>query len=384
MAHKVLELYYTGIEFEKAVENAQNYLETVPDTDIKWGKTGSREKILQDFTKAVKNYFEEMPDYRQIVSVEQEMLSEIKDTIDGKSIASPVPFHGFTDLIFRKDKTLHGEDYKFVSQFSDPDEEKATYVFQALFYYYLTIAAYKEAPVDWTFREVKISTNKDGSSQHNLIVVKFDGDLFEENKVYFWYYVSGMLKIIEDADPDTIMLRNIFDRDTGVENFARLKESIFGYSREEIKQNEFTKVEERGQKEVQYLESKQASTIEDKIRIKFQDYGVALKFSNIESGFSYDRYLFEPGRGVKMAKIASLNEEIKQALESKQIRIEAPVPGTKYIGVEVPKAERVFLPLSAADLTGVNIPLGKGIDGKTRYFDISNPNTPHLLVVGAT
>jgi len=48
---------------------------------------------LQDFTKAVKNYFEEMPDYNKIVSVEQEMFFEIKDVIEGKVIESPLPFH---------------------------------------------------------------------------------------------------------------------------------------------------------------------------------------------------------------------------------------------------------------------------------------------------
>lgn len=308
---------------------------------------------MQDFTKAVKNYFEEMPDYTQIVSVEQEMFSEIKDTIDGKNISSPIPFHGFTDLVYRNaEKEMIVEDYKFVSAFNDSEVENPQYIFQAMFYYYLAKATYNESPKQCTFREIKISTNKDGTSQHNLIIVPYSGEKFEENKVYFWYNVSSMLKQIENADENTIFLYNIFDSLNGVENFRRQKETVFGYQRDEVKASEFSEVAERGQKEVKFLENKEASTIEDKIRVKFQDYGVALKFASVERGFSYDRYLYEPGRGVKMAKIVSLNDEIKQALESKQIRIEAPVPGTKFVGVEVPRKDRVFLPLARQELLG--------------------------------
>jgi len=249
-----------------------------------------------------------------------------------------------------KEKELIVEDYKFVSAFKDGEEENPQYIFQAYFYYYLAKAQYGRAPKQCVFREVKISTNKDGSSQHNCIVVPYSGESFEENKIYFWYNVSSMLRQIEDSDENTIFLHNIFDQQKGAENFRRQKETVFGYNRDEVKNTEFSQVEERGAKEVKFLEQNQASTIEDKIKVKFQDYGVALKFASVERGYSYDRYLFEPGRGVKMAKIASLGEEIKQALESKQIRIEAPVSGTKFVGIEVPREDRVFLPLEKNDL----------------------------------
>jgi len=291
-----LELYFTGSTLEKAIENVNTWFEQLDDSKVKWGKTGSREKVIQDYNKAVKNYFEEMPDYNKILTIEEDFNSDIQDKIDGKEIKSPIPFNGKTDMIFRdKNKKLKIEDYKFVSSFSSSDDhEKPAYIFQAFFYYYLVRAKYNEEPEDCTFREIKISTNKDGSSQHNLVVVKFSGEKFEENKVYFWYYVSSMLKLIENTDHNSIFLFNIFDSVYGADNFVRLKETVFGYSRDEVKNNEFTEIEERGQKEVKYIESKEASTIQDKIRVKFQDYGVPLKFASIESGYSYDRYLFEP------------------------------------------------------------------------------------------
>ena len=383
MAHATLENYFKNVPFEQSVQYGQNLLENTPDEKIDFGKTGSREKILQDFTKAVKNYFEEMPKYGDIISVEEWMTADITDTIDGKTIICPLPFNGYTDLIHRKKDGLHIEDYKFVTAFKDAEEENPQYIFQAFFYYYLVLATHGEKPVQCTFREVKISTNKDGTSQHNLIVVPFSGAGFEENKVYFWYNVSSFLKLIENADSDTIFPYNIFDMVNGARNFKKQKESIFWYKREEIKQTEFTKTEERGVKEVQFLEQTKASTMQDKIRVKFQDYGVALKFERMESGFAYDRYLFEPWRGVKMAKVTSLHDEIKQALETESVRIEAPVSGTKFIGVEVPRTQRVFLKYEEPKETGV-IPLWKSIDGTLYSLDLKNANTPHALVVWKT
>lgn len=341
---------------------------------------------MKDFSSAVKNYFEEMPDYHKIISVEQEMFSPISDTIDGKEITSPLPFHGFTDLIYEdKEANLIVEDYKFVSKFSEKDEEKPQYIFQAFFYYYLTLAIHKRAPKQCVFREIKGSKNSDGSSQHSLVVIPFTGPAFEENKIYFWYNISSMMKQIENADENTIFMYNIFDMMNGTDNFRRQKETVFGYNRDEVKEGEFMQIEERGVKEVKFLEQQEASTMEDKIRVKFQDHGVALKFHEVQEGYSYDRYLFEPGRGVQMKNIRARTDEIKQALESHSIRIEAPIPGTKFIGVEVPRKDRIFLKLEKKDIPGNGvIPLGKGIDGVTRFLDLKDSNTPHALVVGRT
>lgn len=346
MSHTVLEMYFSGTPLEVAVQRSQEFLETVKDEDVKWGKTGSRESILKDFHKAVTHFFEEMPDYHQIKDIEKEMYFEVSDVIDRKTIKSPLPFHGVADLVYLdKDGNLIIEDYKFVSAFSDTEEEKPHYVFQSFFYYYLAKAQYGREPKKCVFREIKIAVNKDGSSQHNCVVISYEGEKFQENKVYFWYNLHGALRQIENADADSFFPYNIFDPINGVENFRRQKETVFGYKREDVKNSEFSETEERGAKEVRFLKEAEASTIHDKIRIKFQDYGVPLKFSHVQEGYSYDRYLFEPGRGVKMSKVESLKEEMKQALELKHVRIEAPVAGTKFVGVEVPRENRVFLPL---------------------------------------
>ncbi|MCG4471046.1 hypothetical protein L0P50_19480, partial [Lawsonibacter sp. DFI.6.74] len=46
-----------------------------------------------------------------------------------------------------------------------------------------------------------------------------------------------------------------------------------------------------------------------------------------------------PAIGVKVSKIVSLSDDIALALAAKDIRIEAPIPGKAFIGIEVPNSE---------------------------------------------
>lgn len=85
-----------------------------------------------------------------------------------------------------------------------------------------------------------------------------------------------------------------------------------------------------------------------------------------------------------MRKVLELNQEIKQALEAEKVRLEAPIPGTKYIGVEVPKKERKFLKFEPSLASEFKLPIGKGIDGNIRYADLTDSNNAHILVVGQT
>jgi hypothetical protein len=81
MCHNVIELFMQGTEFNTAVEQQYIYLEGVKDEDVKWGKTGSRENVMRDFTTAVKMYFEEMPDYQKILGIEERIESVIEDQV---------------------------------------------------------------------------------------------------------------------------------------------------------------------------------------------------------------------------------------------------------------------------------------------------------------
>lgn len=102
-----------------------------------------------------------------------------------------------------------------------------------------------------------------------------------------------------------------------------------------------------------------------------------------------------PGRGgkkirVKVSAIAQLDKDLQLALGAKSIRIEAPVPGKGYVGIEVPndKATVVRLRdiLDSAEFQKVKSPLGiclgQGVDGTPVAADLAA--MPHLLIAGTT
>ena len=121
------------------------------------------------------------------------------------------------------------------------------------------------------------------------------------------------------------------------------------------------------------------------------DFGVpGCKVVAAHIGPSVTQYELEIKSGTKLTAVTGLNRELALALAAKDIRIEAPIPGKRTIGIEVPNKsttpvcvrevlERVPSSLSDAKLLAV---LGKDIMGEPRWMEINK--TPHLLVAGST
>lgn len=93
---------------------------------------------------------------------------------------------------------------------------------------------------------------------------------------------------------------------------------------------------------------------------------------------------------VRVAQIANLQKDLALALSAERLRIEAPVPGKPYVGIEVPNASAVIVRLrpileseaflrSSAPLT---VALGRDVSGNPVLADLAH--MPHLLIAGAT
>ena len=93
---------------------------------------------------------------------------------------------------------------------------------------------------------------------------------------------------------------------------------------------------------------------------------------------------------VRINKITSLTDDLALAMAAPRIRVQAPVPGRKYIGIEVPNAEAELVTLregmqsrsftrSQAFLRFI---LGKDVAGKPVTVDLAT--MPHLLIAGTT
>ncbi len=93
---------------------------------------------------------------------------------------------------------------------------------------------------------------------------------------------------------------------------------------------------------------------------------------------------------VRVSKIVSLADDLALALAAQRIRIQAPVPGRAYVGIEVPNSEtaRVALRevLESEQFKKIHSPLGfalgKDVAGKPACTDLAA--LPHLLIAGTT
>lgn len=102
--------------------------------------------------------------------------------------------------------------------------------------------------------------------------------------------------------------------------------------------------------------------------------------------------LFEiiPEKGVKVERIANLNNNIAMELQAEQVRILAPIPGRRSVGIEVPNDSsspicyRSLMETKEFQNSKAKIPviLGKDISGKPVIMDLAK--APHLLIAGAT
>ncbi len=122
----------------------------------------------------------------------------------------------------------------------------------------------------------------------------------------------------------------------------------------------------------------------------FSDFGVEGKVVAVNIGPAVTQYELEIKAGTKVSKILSLNREIALALGARDVRIQAPIPGKRTVGVELPNKKvstvtvREILesvPKGKEDSKLLAV-LGRDIMGTPIYFEINK--TPHLLVAGTT
>jgi S-DNA-T family DNA segregation ATPase FtsK/SpoIIIE len=93
---------------------------------------------------------------------------------------------------------------------------------------------------------------------------------------------------------------------------------------------------------------------------------------------------------VRVSKIVSLTDDIALALAAPRIRIQAPVPGRNYVGIEVPNTEisrvtlREVLESEAMQKmkASLRFAVGKDVAGKPIGYDLTA--MPHLLIAGTT
>lgn len=126
------------------------------------------------------------------------------------------------------------------------------------------------------------------------------------------------------------------------------------------------------------------------IKETFENFGIDVEMGEVRVGPTVTQFSLKPSKGVKLARIITLSNDLALALAAHPIRIEAPIPGQSLVGIEVPN-QRVAT-VSLRELLeseeyrqrshNMYVPLGKDVAGKVWIADL--PKMPHLLIAGAT
>ncbi|WP_233711115.1 DNA translocase FtsK [Lederbergia citrisecunda] len=121
-----------------------------------------------------------------------------------------------------------------------------------------------------------------------------------------------------------------------------------------------------------------------------KNFNVNAHVVHVSQGPSVTRFEVQPDPGVKVSKITNLSDDIKLSMAAKDIRIEAPIPGKRSIGIEIPNHES--RPVQISEIIGskaflqnespLTAVLGLDISGGPIVTDLRR--MPHGLIAGAT
>lgn len=121
-------------------------------------------------------------------------------------------------------------------------------------------------------------------------------------------------------------------------------------------------------------------------------FGLRAKVVEVNRGPAVTQYALSITQGTKLSKITALSNDLALAIAAPTgtVRIEAPIPGRKLVGIEIPnnRPEIVTLkkmfssPIFAKSNDPLLVPLGLDVSGEPQAASISK--MPHVLVAGTT
>ncbi|HEY5695242.1 MAG TPA: DNA translocase FtsK 4TM domain-containing protein [Candidatus Saccharimonadales bacterium] len=126
------------------------------------------------------------------------------------------------------------------------------------------------------------------------------------------------------------------------------------------------------------------------IRDTLAEFNIEVEMEGANIGPKVTQYTLKPPSGVKLTRITALETNIALNLAAQSLRIEAPIPGQRAVGIEVPNRKaadvRLYGVLTAKQWKNAQEPLafaiGKDISGDAVVGELNK--MPHLLIAGQT
>jgi DNA segregation ATPase FtsK/SpoIIIE, S-DNA-T family len=127
------------------------------------------------------------------------------------------------------------------------------------------------------------------------------------------------------------------------------------------------------------------------IRETFTNFNINVDMEGANVGPRVTQYTLRPPTGVKLTKITALENNLALDLAAHSIRIEAPIPGKRLVGIEVPNIKAATVRVSSLLQSNewqshgsapLSFVIGRDIAGNPMIGDLAK--MPHLLVAGQT
>ena len=127
-----------------------------------------------------------------------------------------------------------------------------------------------------------------------------------------------------------------------------------------------------------------------KIKETLENFGIPVAMGKVSVGPTVTQYTLRPEEGVKLTRITSLQNDLALALAAHPLRIEAPIPNTNLVGIEIPNKDVSIVRLR--ELIGskafrqsdspLSLAFGRDVAGNVVIDTLER--MPHLLIAGAT
>lgn len=367
--HKMIEQRMKGQSFETALEAGLQAIENVADYEIEYGKTGSREKIIEQYQKLSTTVINELPTYDNILAVEDKI--ECNLSVMNKKI----PMKGYIDIVLDLGDSLEVIDWKSVTNYSDEETENWSYIIQGWIYSKLAEYKYKKPVSRVVFKEIKKTINRDGQPQIKDYVLNAE-NLAEADDI-----MGRVIKSVSDYtdNPNATYFPNPRDMMNGAQSMhivAQMEGITVRTVHTTERREKFAPVNTVVADDI----AQEGGSETERIMAKLNEFGVGGRIDETIKSNTVDTYILKPNRGVRMSKLAGLGDDLSLALGSEAVRVIAPIYGTQTVGIEVPH-EQSF-PTFEGKGSSHQIPIGVDTMNNVIYDDIAK--MPHMLIGGQT
>lgn len=137
----------------------------------------------------------------------------------------------------------------------------------------------------------------------------------------------------------------------------------------------------------------------EQIEKTLREFDLDIHVVDVQVGPTVTRYAIQPYKDdeterTRLSKIASYASDLSLALSAERLRMETPIAGTNYMGIEAPNKQpgvvalrnvmesSTYLDIKTKKDAPLLVPLGRGVDGQPVAIDLAA--MPHLLIAGTT